>query len=54
MNIKRNCICLLDKEKDKPDAKLRYRIRWGSNIVAFNVGYRVDIDKWNRLSKMQK
>lgn len=46
MNIKRNCIFLLDKEKDKSDAKLRYRIRWGENIVAFNVGHRVDIDKW--------
>lgn len=47
MNIKRNCIFLLDKEKDKTDAKLRYRIKWGDNIVAFNVGYRVDIDKWS-------
>lgn len=46
MNIKRNCIFLLDKEKDKSDAKLRYRIRWGENIVAFNVGHRIDIDKW--------
>lgn len=46
MNIKRNCIFLLDKEKNKSDAKLRYRIRWGENIVAFNVGHRVDIDKW--------
>lgn len=54
MNIKRNCICLLDKEKDKPDAKLRYRIRWGSNIVAFNVGYRVDLDKWNTDSQRCK
>lgn len=47
MNIKRNCIFLLDKEKDKTDAKLRYRIKWGDNTVAFNVGYRVDIDKWS-------
>lgn len=46
MNIKRNCIFLLDKEKDKTDAKLRYRIKWDGNTVAFNVGYRVDIDKW--------
>lgn len=46
MNIKRNCIFLLDKEKDKSDAKLRCRIRWGENIVAFNVGHRIDIDKW--------
>lgn len=47
MNIKRNCIFLLDKEKNKPDAKLRYRIKWSGNTVSFNVGYRVDIDKWS-------
>jgi integrase len=49
MNIKRTCQFLLDKEADKPDAKLRYRIKWNSNknIVAFNVGYRVDISKWS-------
>ncbi|MDO4729089.1 MAG: hypothetical protein Q4B43_08820 [Bacteroidota bacterium] len=38
---------LLDKEKDKPDARLRYRIKWDKNIVAFNLGYRVDIEKWS-------
>ena len=49
MNIKRVCQFLLDKEPGKPDAKLRYRIKWNNNknIVAFNVGYRVDIDKWS-------
>ena len=46
MNIKRNCIFLLDKEKDKLDAKIRYRIKWNRNTVAFNVGHRIDIDKW--------
>ena len=46
MNIKRNCIFLLDKEKEKPDAKIRYRIKWDGNTVAFNVGPRIDIDKW--------
>lgn len=46
MNIKRNCIFLLDKEKEKPDSKLRYRIKWDGNTVAFNVGYRVDNNKW--------
>jgi len=38
---------LLDKEKNKPDAKLRFRIKWNGNIVAFNVGYRVDVAKWS-------
>ncbi len=41
MIIKRNCIFLLDKEKSKSDAKLRYRIKWNGNTVSFNVGYRV-------------
>jgi integrase len=49
MNIKRICQFLPDKEAGKPDAKLRYRIKWDSNksIVAFNVGYRVDVAKWS-------
>jgi integrase len=49
MNIKRTCQFLLDKEQGREDAKLRYRIKWNNNtnIVAFNVGYRVDIDKWS-------
>ena len=46
MIIKRNCLFLLDKEKDKTDAKLRYRIKWEGNTVAFNVGYRVEVSKW--------
>jgi hypothetical protein len=50
MHIPRTCQFLLDKEADKPDAKLRYRIKWNRrrNIVAFNLGYRVDIAKWSR------
>ena len=46
MNIKRTTTFLLDKEKGKPDSKLRYRIKWNGNTVAFNVGYRVDNNKW--------
>jgi integrase len=49
MNIKRTCQFLLDKEPGKPDARLRYRIKWNrnQNIVSRNVGYRIDIDKWS-------
>jgi len=47
VQIKRHNQFLLDKEIGKPDAKLRYRIRWNGNTVAFNVGYRVTIDKWS-------
>lgn len=45
--IKYHSQFLLDKEKDSPTAKLRYRIKWDGNIVAFNVGHRVEIDKWS-------
>ena len=40
---------LLDKEKGKEDAKLRYRIKWNDNknIIAVSLGYRVDIKKWS-------
>lgn len=47
MHIKRNAIFLIDREKDKPDGKLRYRLKWDGNTVAFNVGYRVEFDKWS-------
>ncbi len=48
MDIRYNYIFLVDKEKGKTDGKLRLRVKWGSNIVAFGLGYRVDIDKWSR------
>lgn len=47
MYIKRNTIFLIDREKDKPDGKLRYRIKWDGKTVAFNVGFRVEFDKWS-------
>ena len=47
MNIKYHTQFLLDREKDNPTAKLRYRIKWDGNIVAFNLGYRVEIQKWS-------
>lgn len=47
MNLKYHSQFLLDKEKDKTDARTRYRIRWGSNIIAFNLGFRIEVDKWS-------
>ena len=47
MKSKYHCQFLLDKEKNKLDARIRYRIKWQGNIIAFNIGYRVDIDKWS-------
>lgn len=47
MTIKRTCNFLLNKEPGKDDSKLRYRIKWNGNTVAFNIGYRVDIAKWS-------
>lgn len=38
---------LLDKEKNRNDARLRYRIKWDDNIVAFNLGYRIEVEKWS-------
>ena len=54
MKLKYHCQFLLDKEKDKTDARVRYRIKWQGNIVAFNIGYRVDIDKWSEESQRCK
>jgi len=48
MSIEYHAQFLLDKEKDNPTtAKLRFRIKWNTYIVAFNVGYRIEIDKWS-------
>lgn len=52
MQIKRKYLFFPDKEGTektgyKADGKLRFRIRYGkSQIVAFNVGYRVKLDMW--------
>lgn len=52
MIIQRNILFFPDREGTestgyKSDAKLRMRIRYGNgHLVNFNVGYRVDIDKW--------
>ena len=54
MKLKYHCQFLLDKEKYKTDARVRYRIKWQGNIVAFNIGYRVDIDKWSEESQRCK
>lgn len=48
MEIKYHAQFLIDREKNNPTAKLRYRIKWEGNIVAFNVGYRVEIEKWSK------
>ncbi len=42
-------IFLVDREKgNDTDGKLRFRVRWGCNTVAFNLGYRVEFAKWSR------
>lgn len=51
--IKHNILVYPDKEGTsisgyKPDAKLRLRIRWDKNVLNFNVGYRVELAKWNK------
>ncbi|MDR2119387.1 MAG: site-specific integrase [Tannerella sp.] len=49
MHLKRTCQFLLDREPGKPDARVRYRIKWDRNrsIISRSTGYRVDVDKWS-------
>ena len=47
MKIKYNILFFPDIEKGKKDGKIRIRIRWNKNVLNFNVGHRVVIDKWN-------
>lgn len=52
MKIDKNYLFFIDKEKDgdkgyKRDGKLRFRIRYLSGKIDFNVGYRVEIEKWS-------
>lgn len=55
MKIHHTISFIVDKEKDKPDGKLRMRVRWGSDCrVAVNLGYRVTLDKWSMESQRCK
>ena len=47
MEIKYHAQFLLDKEKDNPTAKLRFRIKWNEKVVAFSLGYRIEISKYS-------
>lgn len=46
MQIKHKILFFPEKEQGKPDGKIRMRVRWNNNIAQFNVGYRVNINKW--------
>lgn len=48
MNIKRNILFVPDKEPGRMDGKLRCRVSWAGNKVAFGVGFRVEFDKWSK------
>ncbi len=48
MNISYNILFFPDIEKEKQDGKLRIRIRWNKNVLNFNVGHRVVLNKWNK------
>lgn len=48
ISIKRTCRFVPDKEPGKSDSRVRYRIMWNRNKVAFNVGYRIEVEKWSR------
>ncbi len=48
MANKYNILFFLQSESGRNDLRLRCRVRWSSNIVSFNVGYRVEKDKWSK------
>ena len=48
MDLKYHTQFLLDKEKGKDNAKLRFRVKWNGNIVAFSLGYRIYLNKWSK------
>ena len=54
MNIDYNILFFPDVEKGKQDGKLRMRIRWNKNLLNFNVGHRVIINKWNKDTQRYK
>lgn len=47
MHIHYNLHFLLDKEKDKPDCRLRLRIRYEGQTIAFSVGFRINPERWS-------
>lgn len=49
MHIERIIAFFVDKEGDKPDGRLRMRVKWNRSacIVSLLVGFRVDRDKFN-------
>ena len=47
MELKCHTQFLLDKEIDSPCGKIRFRIKWDKNIMAFGVGYRAEFGKWS-------
>lgn len=47
MDFKYHTQFFLDREKDRLTGKIRFRIKWDKNIVAFGVGYRAEFDKWS-------
>lgn len=47
MSVKYNILFFLQPEPKREDYHLRCRVRWKSNLVSLNVGYRVEAGKWN-------
>ncbi len=48
MNIKYNTLFFPDAEKGKEDGKIRIRIRWNKNVLNFNIGHRIPLNKWSK------
>ena len=55
MRIRHGISFIVDREKGRPDGKLRMRVRWGRDLrVAVNLGYRVTLDRWSMDSQRCK
>ena len=57
--IKRYHLFFIDKEKDtngkyRLDGRLRARVTWNKNKVDFNLGYRVELSKWDASTQRVK
>lgn len=51
MYIKHNISFFLNKQKGKPYAPLRCRIRWGKNSTSVNIGFSVTVDYWDQATQ---
>lgn len=45
--IKYSILFFINREKDRDDAALRVKVKWGNESCTVNIGYRINPDRWN-------